>query len=126
MGVLVGIPLTINFFGGAVLTDEQYQTWKVVHGYGVFLGFINYFFGLAIDRLDLPRRQKELSSWSFLAASAVGGLGRMVLVLVSGFERFGLFASLAEVVFVTAGTALFVAGQIRSRRPVAAAAAVGP
>ena len=48
MGIVVGIPLTINFFGGSVLTAEQYQTWKVVHGYAVFLGFINYFFGLLI------------------------------------------------------------------------------
>ena len=49
MGILVGIPLTINFFGGSVLATEQYTTWKVVHGYEVFLGFINYFYGLLID-----------------------------------------------------------------------------
>ena len=50
LGMVVGIPLTIDFFGGSILTGDQYQTWKVVHGYGVFLAFINYFLGLCIDR----------------------------------------------------------------------------
>ncbi len=64
LGVVVGVPLTVNLFGGSMLTDAQYQTWKVVHGYAVFLATINGYFGLAIDRLDLSRRQKELASWS--------------------------------------------------------------
>jgi hypothetical protein len=70
-GVMVGIPLTINLFGGSVLTSEQYQAWKVVHGYSVFLAFINYFFGLVIDRVDLTRQQKEVASWSFLIAGSL-------------------------------------------------------
>ena len=77
MGILMGISRTIDFFGGSMLTAEQYPVWKVVHGYGVFLAFINYFFGLVIDRLSLTRRQKELSSWSFFLAGVIGGFGRM-------------------------------------------------
>ena len=66
-----GIPLTINFFGGSMLTQDQYQTWKVVHGYGIFLGFINYFFGLTIYCARLTDGQKELSSWAFLMAGVI-------------------------------------------------------
>jgi hypothetical protein len=111
-GVVVGIPLTINFFGGSVLTTEQYQTWKVVHGYGVFLSFINYFFGLVIDRLALTRAQKELSSWSMLAAGLVGGVGRMTLLLLSALDELGIFASLGEVVLMVLATAVFLRGQL--------------
>jgi hypothetical protein len=115
LGVVVGIPLTINFFGGSILTRDQYRIWKVIHGYGIFLGFINYFFGLVIDRLDLTRRQKELSSWSFVIAGLFGGIGRMTLVLFSVLDDYGIDASLGEVVFVTLGTAVFVVGQVRGR-----------
>jgi hypothetical protein len=111
-GVVVGIPLTINFFGGSVLTADQYQTWKVVHGYGVFLGFINYFFGLNIDRLALTRGQKEFSSWSMLAAGLVGGVGRMTLLLLSALDEFGVVASLGEVVLIVLATAVFLQGQM--------------
>jgi hypothetical protein len=113
LGVGAGIPLTINFFGGSVLTSEQYQIWKVVHGYGIFLGFINYFFGLIIDRLDLSGQQKEVSSWSFLLAGLFGGFTRMGLVLLSALSAFGLYASLGEVVFITIGTLVFIRGQVR-------------
>ena len=113
LGVIVGIPLTINFFGGSVLTPAQYQTWKVVHGYGVFLSFINYFFGLLIDRLDLTRRQKETSSWSMLIAGLIGGGARMALVLLSALGDYGIYASLGEVIFISLGTILFLHGQIR-------------
>jgi hypothetical protein len=127
LGVVVGIPLTINFFGGSVLSDEQYQTWKVVHGYGIFLGFINYFFGLLIDRLNLTMPQKELSSWCFLGAGAVGGLGRMALVLFSAYSDLGVFASLGEVVLVVVGTTIFVLGQIRTASlPSPSAQDLGP
>ena len=53
----VGVPLTVDFLGGSMLTGEQYPLWKVVHGYGVFLSFINFFFGLCVDRLSLSRQQ---------------------------------------------------------------------
>jgi len=111
-GVIVGIPLTINFFGGSVLTTEQYQSWKVVHGYGVFLSFINYFFGVIIDRLALTRGQKELSSWAMLAAGLVGGVGRMTLLLLSGLDELGVYASLGEVVLIVLATAVFLRGQM--------------
>ena len=115
LGVVVGIPLTMNLFGGSILTDSQYQIWKVVHGYGVFLGFIDYFFGLSIDRWNLTRRQKELSSWSLIIAGLFGGVTRMALVLVSALSAFGLYASLGETVFITLGTVIFVLGQFRTR-----------
>ncbi|OGT27757.1 MAG: hypothetical protein A2Z17_03265 [Gammaproteobacteria bacterium RBG_16_66_13] len=111
-GVIVGIPLTINFFGGSVLTMEQYQSWKVVHGYGVFLSFINYFFGVIIDRLALTRGQKELSSWAMLAAGLVGGVGRMTLLLLSALDELGVYASLGEVVLIVLATAVFLRGQM--------------
>jgi hypothetical protein len=115
LGVVVGIPLTINFFGGSILTSDQYQMWKVVHGYGVFLGFINYFFGLLIDRLDLTRRSKEISSWSMLTAGLFGAIIRMILVLLSALNDFGVYASLGEVAFITLGTVIFLIGQMRGR-----------
>jgi hypothetical protein len=116
LGVGVGVPLTIDFLGGSTLGD-QYQTWKVVHGYAVFLSFVNYFFGLSIDRLNLTRLQKEVASWSFLLAGLSGGLARPVLVLTSTFNDFGIYASLAETVFITLGTIAFVIGQIRREKP---------
>jgi len=116
LGVVVGVPLTVDLFGGSMLTGEQYQTWKVVHGYAVFLALINGFFGLAIDRLDLPRRQKEVASWSILAAGLFGGVGRSILALLSALGAFGLVASLGEVACITLGTGIFLAGQMRERR----------
>lgn len=115
LGVIIGIPLTINFFGGSVLTAAQYQTWKVVHGYGIFLGFINYFFGLLIDRLNLTRRRKEVSSWFLLIAGLIGGGVRMVLVLLSALGDYGIYASLGEVIFIALGTLLFLQGQLGVR-----------
>jgi hypothetical protein len=116
-GVLMGIPLTINFFGGSVLGAEQYQAWKVVHGYGVFLAIINYLVGASIDRLALSRREKEAASWSFVLAGVSGGILRLVLLLFSALGAFGLYASLGETVFITLGTAVFVLGQLRGRVP---------
>ena len=115
LGVVVGVPLTINFFGGSILSDDQYMSWKVVHGYGVFLGFINYFFGLLIDRLGLRRREMEISSWSFLAAGFFGGVIRMILVFGSALDVFGLYASLGETVSFFLGTILFVRGQMQEK-----------
>jgi len=115
LGVVVGIPLTIDFLGGSFLTSIQYQTWKVVHGYGVFLAFINYFLGLSIDRLEMPKQHKEIVSWSFLAAGAIGGVVRMVLVLLSSISVFGIYASLTESTLFVLGTIIFVRGQVRQK-----------
>ena len=113
MGVGGGIPLTIDFFGGSIFTAEQYQTWKVVHGYSVFLAFINYFFGVTIDRWQLNRRQKQLASWSLLIAGLSGGMARPILALFGVLSDHGVWASLGEVVFITLGTYLFVVGQLK-------------
>src|SRR4030043_236594 len=83
LGVVVGIPLTLGLFGGSMLTESQYQTWKVLHAYGVFTSFVNIFFGYCIDRQNLTRQYREIASWSFLAAGIVGGMGRPVLYLLS-------------------------------------------
>ena len=82
LGVVVGVPLTVDLFGGSMLTESQYQTWKVLHAYGVFTAFVNFFFGFCIDRQNLTIRQKEIASWSFLVAGLVGGIGRPVLFLL--------------------------------------------
>jgi len=110
-GVGMGIPLTINFLGGSLLTAGQYQEWKVVHGYGIFLGFINFFFGLAVDRLALTRAQKRATSWCFLLAGLCGAVARLILVLVGVLGSLGRYASLGETVFITGGTILFLLGQ---------------
>jgi hypothetical protein len=115
LGVVVGIPLTIDFFGGSILTSDQYQAWKVVHGYGVFLAFINYFFGLYIDRMDMVREQQEISSWSFLLAGLIGGGVRMVLLLFSALDELGIYASLAETALFVIGTFVLVRGQLRQQ-----------
>lgn len=120
LGIAVGIPLTIDFFGGSVLSSEQYQTWKVIHGYGIFLAFINYFFGLMIDRLALTSTRKEIASWSFIIAATFGGFGRMGLALFSVLGAYGVYASLGEVLFITLGTLLFLSGQLQSPRTAAA------
>ena len=118
MGVIVGIPLTVNFLGGSILTGAQYQTWKVIHGYSVFLAFINFFLGLGIDRFNMSVRQKEIVSWTFLIAGVIGGLGRMTLVLLASLEAFGRYASLVETVLFVLGTIVLAAGQMRPK-PVA-------
>ena len=116
LGVVVGIPLTVDFMGGSMLTAAQYQTWKVIHGYGVFLAFVNFFFGYCIDGLNLTRRQKEIASWSFLVAGVVGGIGRSLLVLLSFQGGFGGYAiSLIETLCFVLGTLIFVRGLISSR-----------
>jgi hypothetical protein len=118
LGVVVGIPLTVNFLGGSLLTSAQYQTWKVVHGYSVFLAFINYFLGLAIDRFKMPVGQKEIISWSFLIAGVVGGMGRMILVLLSSLEQFGRYASLVETVLFVLGTIVIARWQLQRREAI--------
>ena len=116
LGFVVGIPLTVDFLGGSMLTTTQYQTWKVIHGYGVFLAFVNFFFGYCVDRLNLTRKQKEISSWSFVIAGFVGGIGRTVLFLLSIQGGLGSYAaSLIETVGFVLGTYIFILGQIKER-----------
>jgi membrane protease YdiL (CAAX protease family) len=116
LGVLVGIPLTVDLFGGTMLTDSQYQTWKVLHAYGVFTAFVNFFFGYCIDRQKLTRQQKEIASWSFLVAGIVGGIGRPILFLLSVPGSTGSYAiDLIETVGFVIGTFIFLYGQIKER-----------
>lgn len=110
----MGIPLTINLFGGTALTAEQYQLWKVVHGYGLFLGVINVFLGASMNNLRLSSGQKEILSWSFIIAAAFGGIVRLALVLLSAYEAWHLLPSLGEAVFFSIGLVLFVYGWNRS------------
>ncbi len=118
LGVLVGIPLTVNFLGGALLTNAQYQSWKVIHGYSVFLAFINFFLGLAIDRFKMPVNQKQIVSWSFLIAGVVGGLGRMILVLLSSMNEFGRYASLIETILFVIGTFVLARAPIQAKQTI--------
>jgi membrane protease YdiL (CAAX protease family) len=116
LGVVIGIPLTVDLMGGSMLTDAQYQTWKVIHAYGVFLAFVNLFFGYCIDRSNLTRQQKEIASWSFLIAGLFGGIGRSILFLLQLSGGFGSYAiSLIETVGFVIGTLMFVLGQIKER-----------
>lgn len=116
LGVVGGIPLTVDLFGGSLLTSAQYQTWKVLHAYGVFLAFVNFFFGYCIDRLNLTRQQKEISSWSFVIAGLFGGFGRSILFLSPILGGFGSYTiSLIETVGFVIGTFIFVRSQMLER-----------
>lgn len=113
LGVVVGAPLAVDLFGGSLLTESQYQTWKVLHAYGVFLSFVNFFFGFVIDRLSISKQQKEIASWSFLVAGLVGGIGRPVLFLLSTSGGVASYAvSLIETVGFVLGTFIFIRAQI--------------
>jgi hypothetical protein len=116
LGVVVGIPLTVDLFGGSMLTESQYQTWKVLHAYGVFTAFVNFFFGFLVDRMSLGRRQLEIASWSFLIAGLVGGFGRPVLFLLSVPGSIGSYAiSFIETVGFVVGTLIFVRSRMQER-----------
>jgi hypothetical protein len=114
LGVVVGIPLTVNLFGGSMLPASQYQTWKVLHAYAVFTAFVNFFFGFLVDRLSLGRRQLEIASWSFLVAGLVGGFGRPLLFLLSVPGSIGGYAiSLIETLGFVVGTYMFVRSKMQ-------------
>jgi hypothetical protein len=114
LGAVVGTPLTVDLFGGSMLTESQYQTWKVLHGYGIFLAFVNFFFGYLIDRLNMSKQQKEIASWSFVAAGLVGGIGRPILLLLSSPGGIASYAiSLVETGGFILGTFIFVRGQMK-------------
>jgi len=116
LGVVIGIPLTVDLLGGSMLTEAQYQTWKVLHAYGVFVAFVNFFFGYCVDRLNLTRQQKELASWSFVIAGLVGGIGRSALFLLSIQGGWGSYTiSLIETVGFVLGTFIFMRGQVKGR-----------
>jgi hypothetical protein len=113
LGFLVGIPLTVNLFGGSMLTESQYQTWKILHAYGVFTAFINIFFGFLIDRMSVGRRELEIASWSFLVAGLVGGVGRPVLFLLSVPGVWvGYVIDLIETLGFVVGSFIFVRGRL--------------
>ena len=114
LGAVVGGPLTGGLFGGSMLTESQYQTWKVMHGYGVFLAFVNFFFGYLIDRLSISEQQKEIASWSFVAAGLVGGIGRPILFLLSSPGGIASYAiSRVETGGFVLGTFIFLRGQMK-------------
>jgi len=116
LGVLAGVPLTVDLFGGSMLGETQYQTWKVLHAYGVFTAFVNFFFGFLVDRMNLGRRQLEIASWSFFVAGLVGGLGRPLLFLFSVAAPIGSYAiSLVETVGFVVGTFLFLRSLMQER-----------
>ena len=116
LGVVAGIPLTVNLFGGSMLTESQYQTWKVLHAYGVFTAFVNFFFGFLVDRMSLGRRQLEIASWSFIVAGIVGGIGRPILFLLSIPGSTGSYAiDLIETVGFVIGTIIFVRSRMQER-----------
>jgi hypothetical protein len=116
IGVVVGVPLTVNLFGGSMLTESQYQTWKVLHAYGVFTAFVNFFFGFLVDRMSLGRRQLEIASWSCLVGGIVGGIGRPILFLLSVPGSTGSYTiDLIETVGFVVGTYLFVRSRMRGR-----------
>jgi len=116
LGVVVGVPLTVGLFGGSMLTESQYQTWKVLHAYGVFTAFVNFFFGFLVDRMSLGRRQLEIASWSFLVAGLVGGIGRPILFLLAVPGSIGSYTiDLIETVGFVVGTFIFVLSRLQKR-----------
>lgn len=117
LGLVVGAPLTVDLFGGSMFTESQYQTWKVLHAYGVFTAFVNFFFGFLVDRMSLGRRELEIASWSFLAAGLVGGVGRPVLFLLSVSGAWaGYMIDLIETMGFVIGTLIFVRAQLSETR----------
>jgi hypothetical protein len=118
LGVVVGIPLTVNMLGGSMLTASQYQAWKVLHAYGVFTAFVNFFFGFLVDQMRLGRRQLEIASWSLLVAGLAGGIGRPALLLLSAPGPIGGYAvSLIETVGFIVATLIFLGSRMPERKP---------
>jgi hypothetical protein len=116
LGVGVGVPLTVGLFGGSMLTESQYQSWKVLHAYGVFTAFVNIFFGFLVDRMSLDRRQLEIASWSFLVAGLVGGVGRPVLYLLNSSSIWASYIiDLIETLGFVIGTFILVRSRLQER-----------
>jgi hypothetical protein len=118
LGVVVGTPLTFGLFGGSMMSESQYQTWKVLHAYGVFTAFVNFFFGFLVDRMRLGRQELEIASWSFLVAGLVGGVGRPVLFMLSVQGVWaGYVIDLIETLGFVLGTFIFVRGRLQVSEP---------
>jgi hypothetical protein len=118
LGVVVGTPLTFGLFGGSMMSESQYQTWKVLHAYGVFTAFVNFFFGFLVDRMRLGRQELEIASWSFLVAGLVGGVGRPVLFMLSVQGVWaGYVINLIETLGFVLGTFIFVRGRLQVSEP---------
>jgi hypothetical protein len=115
--LVIGVPLTLDFFGLSVMSSERYELWKVVHAYGIFLGVINFLLGASVDKLNISDRPKEVVSWSFVMAGLFGAIGRMILVLIGAYKDWHLLASLGEVVFFSVGLAICIYGWIRETKP---------
>jgi len=116
LGFVVGTPLTVDLFGGSIFTESQYQTWRVLHAYGVFTAFVNFFFGYLVDRMSLGRRELEIASWSFLVAGLVGGIGRPVLFLlgISGAWA-GYIIDLIETLGFVLAIFIFIRSRVQVR-----------
>jgi hypothetical protein len=118
LGGVAGTPLTIDLFGGSMMSESQYQTWKVLHAYGVFAAFVNFFFGFLVDRMSLGKRQLEIASWSFLMAGLVGSIGRPVLFLLSVQGVWaGYVIDLIETLGFVLGTFIFVRDRLQVSEP---------
>lgn len=119
-GVLMGIPLTVDMLGGSMLPEGEYLAWKVIHAYGVFLAFVNFFFGYCVDRTSLSRSEKEIASWSFIVAGLAGAFGRATLLALSATGGTGSYLfSLLETVGFVIGSFLFIRGLVKEKAPLA-------
>lgn len=126
MGVLIGAPLSVDLFGGSMLTADQYQAWKILHAYGIFLAFVNFFFGYCVDSLGVSRRHQEIASWAFIAAGFVGALGRSALELLSATGGVWSYAiSLTETLGFLIGTFIFIRAKLVEKPVVAAEYTLG-
>jgi hypothetical protein len=61
----------------------------------------------------MPKLHKEIVSWSFLLAGVVGGVVRMILVLMSSLDVYGRYASLLETMLFVLGIFVFVRAQLK-------------
>jgi hypothetical protein len=120
-GVVIGIPLTFDMLGGSLMSADQYEAWKVIHAYGVFLAFVNFFFGYCIDRLNTSHRMQEIASWALLVAGLVGVVGRSILLVLSATGgAWSYAASMIETLGFVIATLIFVRGLL-AEKPAAIA-----
>lgn len=117
LGVVIGIPLTIDMLGGSLMSTEQYQAWKILHAYGVFLAFANFFFGYCIDQLNASHRMQQIASWALVVAGLAGGFGRSVLLLLSATGgAWSYAASFIETLGFVIATLIFIRGLLMGQR----------
>ena len=89
LGVVVGTPLTVGLLGGSMLTESQYQTWKVLHAYGVFTAFVNIFFGFLVDRMNLRQTGARNRQLVIFSGRACGGYRSAGALSAIGFGCMG-------------------------------------